>query len=230
MDLWELNNKQCLLVDSNADPGQSRLLDRVQMRHRELLQDHHPWDLEKVWTSWPNWTNHVVISGSLVLGPKDYGWVSTHHPQTQQVSRTRMHQRDSENLLRAEDTKEETMETQSRNFSRFLVTSVPLNSKRHSYVFIINYPFMFKLTSVGFCSMQPMSTNRTTIYDNVFLSNCDRSSFFWSSQSSILDYHDKIWQWIVRYVHIWKCNHNTLVLLFLWSTEEFSSHWIHNRI
>lgn len=165
-----------------------------------------------------------------MLGPKDYGWVSTHHPRTQQVPRTRKHHRDSENLLRAEDTKEETMETQSRNFSCFLVTSVPLNSMRHSYVFIINYPFMFKLTSVGFCSMQPMSINRTTIYDNVFLSNCDRSSFFWSSQSSILDYHDKIWQWIVRYVHIWKCNHNTLVLLFLWSTKEFSSYWINNRI
>ena len=55
--------------------------------------------------------------------------------------------------------------------------SVPLNSMRHSYVFIINYPFTFKLTSVGFCSVQPMSTNRTTIYDNVFLSNSDRSSF-----------------------------------------------------
>lgn len=37
---------------------------------------------------------------------------------------------------------------------------------------------MFKLIWVAFCLMQPMSTNKATIYNNILLSGCDMTSLF----------------------------------------------------
>lgn len=105
----------------------------------------------------------------------------------QKVSGTRMYHPDCKNLLMDKIKKKQPEDT-SRNCGckgsflsarqPFLATGVPLSCTRHPSLFIINCPFMFKLTWVGFCSMYPVSANKATAHKSILLSDPDTTSLF----------------------------------------------------